>query len=299
MNRAPFWNDDAMKKLNTVTVAVVWMLGTLLSFMLMAIAGRELSATLSTFEILFFRSLVGLLVLSVLIHYKGWSLIRTQQMPTHIVRNLAHYGGQFGWFFGLAYLPLSDVFAIEFTVPLWTALLAVLVLGERITKSRGIAILLGLLGMLIIVRPGFESIQPATYAVLLSALCYSLAYIKTKSLVGKDSPLCILFYMTVIQLPLGLLGVIFEFNVPSIDEWLLIVLVAVTALTAHYCIARAMQLVDASVVVPMDFMRLPLIALVGFLLYSEPLDWAVLFGGCIMFLGNYINIQAEKRSLKA
>lgn len=292
------WINTDMKRVNPATVAIIWMLGTLSSFTLMAVAGRELSATLSTFEILFFRSLVGLIILSVLIHHRGWSLIRTHKIPTHIVRNLAHYGGQFGWFLGLAYLPLSDVFAIEFTVPLWTGVLAVLMLGERMTKSRLAAILLGLIGMLVILRPGLAIIQPASYAVLLSAVCYSLAYIKTKSLVGTDSPLCILFYMTVIQLPLGLLPVLFEFKVPSTDEWLLIILVAMTALTAHYCIARAMQLVDASVVVPMDFMRLPLIALVGFLFYSEPLDWAVLLGGCIMFLGNYINVQSEQRSLK-
>lgn len=288
-----------MKRFNPATVAIIWMLGTLSSFTLMAVAGRELSATLSTFEILFFRSVVGLLILSVLIQHKGWHLIRTSKLPTHIVRNIAHYGGQFGWFLGLAYLPLSDVFAIEFTVPLWTGILAVLILGERMTKSRGVAILFGLIGMLTILRPGFSVIQPASYAVLLSAICYSFAYIKTKSLVGTDSPLCILFYMTIIQLPLGLLPVLFEFKVPAFDEWLLIALVALTALTAHYCIARAMQLVDASVVVPMDFMRLPLIALVGFLFYSESLDWAVLLGGCIMFIGNYINIQAENRSLKA
>lgn len=288
-----------MKRFNPATVAIIWMLGTLSSFTLMAVAGRELSATLSTFEILFFRSVVGLLILSVLIQHKGWHLIRTSKLPTHIVRNIAHYGGQFGWFLGLAYLPLSDVFAIEFTVPLWTGILAVLILGERMTKSRGVAILFGLIGMLTILRPGFSVIQPASYAVLLSAICYSFAYIKTKSLVGTDSPLCILFYMTIIQLPLGLLPVLFEFKVPAFDEWLLIALVALTALIAHYCIARAMQLVDASVVVPMDFMRLPLIALVGFLFYSESLDWAVLLGGCIMFIGNYINIQAENRSLKA
>ncbi len=287
-----------MKRVNPATVAVIWMLGTLSSFTLMAVAARELSATLSTFQILFFRSLVGLLILSVLISHKGWSVIRTDKVPIHITRNLAHYGGQFGWFFGLTYLPLSSVFAIEFTVPLWTGVLAVLMLGERMTKSRGVAILLGLIGMLIILRPGLAIIQPAAYAVLLSAICYSLAYIKTKSLVETDSPLCILFYMTIIQLPLGLLPVLFEFTLPSAGEWLLISLVATMALTAHYCIARAMQLVDASVVVPMDFMRLPLIALVGFLFYSEPLDWAVLIGGCIMFVGNYINIQSEKHLLK-
>ncbi|WP_250655428.1 DMT family transporter [Alkalimarinus coralli] len=286
-----------MSRLNPATVAVVWMLGTLSSFSLMAVAGRELSETLSTIEILFFRSLVGLLIVCTLISRKGWGLVRTRHLSTHIVRNLAHYGGQFGWFLGLAFIPLADVFAIEFTVPVWTAIFAVVMLGERMTGSKAIAILLGLTGMLIILRPGIEVVQPASIAVLLSALCYGLAYIKTKSLVGTDSPLCILFYMTVIQLPLGLLPVLADFTMPQLFEWFLISLVAITALSAHFCIAKAMQLVDASVVVPMDFMRLPLIALIGFLLYNEPLDWAVLVGGTVMFLGNYINIRAESRTL--
>lgn len=282
---------------NPATVAVIWMLGTLMSFTSMAVAGRELSATLNTFEILFFRSVVGLLLLSALISYKGWSLIRTNQLSTHVVRNCAHFGGQFGWFLGLAYLPLSDVFAIEFTVPIWTTILAIIMLGERMTKGRSVAIFMGVVGMLVILRPGLSLIQPASYAVLIGAMCYSLAYIKTKSLVGEDSPLSILFYMTLIQLPLGLVPVLFDFQLPTLKEWMLITVVAVTALTAHFCIAKAMQQVDASVVVPMDFMRLPLIALVGFFLYHEPLDWAVLIGGSLMFLGNYINLRSEKRLL--
>lgn len=287
-----------MDRLNPVTKAVLWMLGTLLSFSLMAIAGKELSATLSTFEILFFRSIVGLLLLCAVIHHRGWGLVKTRQLSGHVFRNIAHYGGQFGWFLGLAFLPLADVFAIEFTVPVWTVMFAVLILGERITKSKIAAVMLGVVGMLIILRPGMGVMHPAAIAVLLSAICYGLAYIKTKSLIHQDSPLCILFYMTVIQLPLGLIPVCMDFRIPSSNEWLLVSLVAITALSAHYCIAKSMQLVDASVVVPMDFMRLPLIALIGFLLYSEPLDWAVLLGGCIMFLGNYINIQSEKRLLK-
>lgn len=287
-----------MFRFNPVTKAVLWMLGTLLSFSLMAIAGKELSTTLSTFEILFFRSVVGVLLLCAIISHQGWGLVRTCQFSGHVVRNIAHYGGQFGWFLGLAFLPLADVFAIEFTVPVWTVIFAVLILGERITKSKITAVVLGLVGMLVILRPGMGLVHPAAIAVLMSAACYGLAYIKTKSLVQNDSPLCILFYMTVIQLPLGLIPVLFDFNVPSINEWLLVSIVAITALSAHYCIAKAMQLVDASVVVPMDFMRLPLIALIGFLLYSEPFDWVVLLGGCIMFVGNYINVQSEKRSMR-
>ena len=284
------------KDRNPAIIAALWMVGTLVSFSSMAVAGRELSETLGTFQILFFRSVVGLLILSVIIQRKGWVIVSTTQFTTHFVRNIAHFGGQFGWFYGLALIPLADVFAIEFTVPVWTTLFAVILLRERLSVARIIAVAFGVLGMMIILRPGITVIQPASIAVLLSAICYGFAYINTKKLLRDDAPLSILFYMTIIQLPLGLVPALYDWHTPSIAEWPLIIIVAVTALSAHYCISRAMQLVDASVVVPMDFMRLPLIAVVGFVFYGESLEWAVLAGGTVMFLGNYMSIRAEKRA---
>ncbi len=125
----------------------------------------------------------------------------------------------------------------------------------------------------------------------------AVAHTMTKKLAHIDSPLCILFYMTVIQLPLGLIPALYDGSTPSFDAWPWIVVVGVTAMSAHYCITRAMQLIDATVVIPMDFLRLPLIAGVGFLLYGEPLEWAVLIGALVMFTGNYVSIRAEKKKL--
>ena len=273
------------------------MVGTLVSFMTMAIGGRELSDELSTFQILFFRSVIGLLVISFLLHRRGWQQVRTPAISIHFIRNLAHYCGQFGWFYGLAFIPLAEVFAIEFTVPVWTALLAVFFLGERLTVPRMIAIGLGIVGMLIILRPGLEVMKPAALAVLGGAICYAISHIKTKKLAHIDTPLCILFYMTVIQLPLGLIPALYDWKTPSVDAWPWILMVGLTAMSAHYCLTRAMKLIDATVVVSMDFLRLPLIAAVGFLFYGEPLEWAVLIGALVMLIGNYISNRAEKRRL--
>ncbi|MBN1007812.1 DMT family transporter [Amphritea sp. ZJ14W] len=273
------------------------MVGTLVSFMTMAIGGRELSDELSTFQILFFRSLIGLLVISILLQRSGWQQVSTPAIPIHFVRNLAHYCGQFGWFYGLAFIPLAEVFAIEFTVPVWTALLAVFFLGERLTVPRMIAIGLGIVGMLIILRPGLEVMKPAALAVLGGAICYAISHIKTKKLAHIDTPLCILFYMTVIQLPLGLIPSLYDWRTPSVSAWPWILMVGLTAMSAHYCLTRAMKLIDATVVVSMDFLRLPLIAAVGFLFYGEPLEWAVLIGALVMLTGNYISNRAEKRKL--
>jgi drug/metabolite transporter (DMT)-like permease len=273
--------------------ATLWMTGTLISFMAMAIGGRELSAELNTFQILFFRSLIGLVAIGALMRPTGWRRLQTGCFLLHAARNIAHFGGQFGWFYGLATLSLAEVFAIEFTVPVWTAVLATLLLGERLTRPRITAIALGIAGMLIILRPGAAVFQPAALAVLGGAVGYALSHTLTRKLAQIDPPLVIIFYMTAIQLPLGLVPSLAGWVSPSPAMWPWLLAVGLSALTAHYCMARALKLADATVVVPMDFMRLPLIALVGLTLYGERPDVLVLVGAVVMLAGNLVNVRAE------
>jgi drug/metabolite transporter (DMT)-like permease len=275
------------------------MTGTLISFMAMALGGRELSQELDTFQILFFRSLIGLLVVSLVLFNKGWHLVKTKHFSLHILRNISHFGGQFGWFYGIAYLPLSEVFAIEFTLPVWTAILAALILKERMTLPRFFAVVFGIVGMLVILRPGMGVLNPISLIVLASAACYGLSHTLTRRIVGFDDPMTILFYMTLIQLPIGFFLSIKDWNSVSFSMWPWLIIVGVTALTAHYCMARALAIADATVVVPLDFLRLPLIAVIGYLFYNEVLDLFVLIGAFIMLFGNFINIKAEhKKPLK-
>jgi drug/metabolite transporter (DMT)-like permease len=273
------------------------MSGTLVSFMAMAIGGRELSVQLSTFQILFFRSIIGLLIVGFLLWRGNWRQILTKHLRIHILRNISHFGGQFGWFYGIAFIPLAVVFALEFTVPVWTAVLATILLREQITGARVAAIILGVAGVILILRPGLAVISPASLAVLGSAFCYALSHTLTRRLALVDTPLTILFYMTVIQLPLGFFTSIFNWTTPTLEMLPWIIVVGAAALSGHYCMARALAIADAIVVVPLDFLRLPLIAAVGFLFYGESLDWFVLAGGVVMFSGNFLNIQAEKKRI--
>lgn len=269
--------------------------GTLLSFLLMAIGGRELSASLDTGEILFYRSVIALSILTVVFAGLGFGRLRTRRPGVHLLRGIAHYGGQYGWFFGLAYLPLAEVSALEFTVPVWAALLAALLLGERITGPRLAAIVFGLVGMLIILRPGAAVIHPAAFAVMAGAAGYAVSHVLTRLLALSDPPLTLVFYMTLVQLPVAWLSALpggLAWLALSDLPWLSVV--AVTALSAHYCMARALALAKATVVIPIDFLRLPLMGLAGFLFYAEPVSVAVLIGAAIMFAGNYINVRAEQ-----
>lgn len=276
--------------------AVLWMTGTLVSFTAMAVAVREVSDTMQSFEILFFRSLVGLAIVLPLVLMHGLGSVRTNRLGQHVIRNVVHFGGQLGWVYGIAVLPLAVVTAIEFTTPVWTAILAMLFLGEKLTRGRVVAIVFGLGGVLVILRPGIEIVQVAALIVLASSICYASTHIFTKKLTATDTPLAILFYMTLVQLPLGLVPALFEWVPPTLADVPWLVTLGASALSAHYCLARAFRLADATIAVPMDFLRLPLVAFVGFLLYAEEFEVAVLAGAALIFAGNYYNIRRESRA---
>ncbi|MCB1996579.1 MAG: DMT family transporter [Burkholderiaceae bacterium] len=292
----PTAETSALKPVTTSTSrwhGAAWMGGAVLSFLLMALSGRELSSTLSTFQILCFRSVVGLAVVGALAGHAGWGLLRTRRLGLHTARNLAHLGGQFGWFFAIGALPLASVFAIEFTIPLWTALLAALLLRERLTAQRAGLIVLGLAGVLMILRPGAGLLQWASLAALGGAVAYALSYLATKRLAPTEAPLAILFYMTVVQLPLAAAGALWTWQPPDWDQWPWILLVGLTALSAHYCIARALALADLAAVMPVDFLRLPLVALVGWWLYGEGVDALALAGMVVIVVANVLNLRAR------
>lgn len=270
--------------------AALWMTGTLVSLIAMAIAGRELAGALNTFEILFFRSIIGLAVVLVLASRKGWGTLKTAQPKLQVFRNCAHYVGQYGWFYGLGFLPLAQVFALEFTLPIWAAILAPMLLKESLTPVRIAAIAIGFGGALVILRPGLVPIDQATVVVLIAAIGFALSHTVTKKLSATDTPLAILFYMTVVQLPLGLIPALFDWTTPTLAHAPWLVTVGLAGLGAHFCMVKAFTYADAIVVIPMDFMRLPLIAVVGLLLYGEPIDLWVLIGGLIIFAGTFLNI---------
>ncbi len=279
-----------------VVLAGIWMSGALVSFLSMAIAGRELSAELNTFQILFFRSIIGLLIISAVLSFSGWAHVKTTKFSLHFIRNIAHYIGQYGWFYAISLIPLAQVFAIEFTIPIWTALLAPFLLSERLSATRTLVIIIGFIGILIILRPGMAPFEIGALSALIAAIGYALSHTLTKKLTRTDKPLAVIFYMTVIQLPMGAVPSILDWTTPSAPmlPWLLVV--GVTALSAHYCMARAFAHADAVVVVPMDFLRLPMVALLGLFLYGEALDPWVLAGAVVILIAITINIVSERKT---
>jgi len=273
----------------------LWMGGAVLSFSAMAVAVRQLLAHMGPFEVLFMRSMVMLLIVLALVPRAGIALLGTRRFGLHLLRNLVHFGGQYAWVFAIGALPLATVFAIEFTMPVWTAVLASLFLKERISFPRLVMLVLGLAGVLVILRPGLGFVHPASFVMLAGSLAYAATLICTKRLSVTDAPLAVLFWMSVIQMPLALATSIPQWVAPTLIDIPWIVAIGAGSYTAHYCMTRAVKIADASVVVGIDFIRLPLIALVGAIFYGEALDPMVFVGAAIIFAGTYYSISRETR----
>jgi drug/metabolite transporter (DMT)-like permease len=278
------------------------MIGALLSFSAMAVSIRTLAGTFNIFEILTIRSagaMAILLSLAVLSPTRVRELA-PRRMALHAIRNVVHFVAQYAWTLSLTLLPLATVFALEFTMPLWVALLAPLALDERMTLARAGSIALGFLGVLIILRPGLGSFHPAALLVLAAAAGFAVSLIATKKLTVDVSTFAIVFWMNVIQLPLALIGSDWSsFLGLQARQIPAAIALAVAGLSAHYCLSNAFRRGDAVFVIPFDFLRIPLIALVGWMFYGEDLDAFVFVGAAVIVAGVVWTLLAESRPAAA
>ncbi|MBT07281.1 MAG: EamA family transporter [Rhodospirillaceae bacterium] len=268
------------------------MLGAVLSFVGMAIAARELSVELTALQILFWRSFVGALLMPILLSYYGWSQVKSSRYKMQISRGALHCLAQYGWLFGITMIPLAEVFALEFTTPIWTLILASVFLSEKFSFRRVASVGFGFVGVLLILRPGVDVIDTASIVVLGSAGLYAITYVMVKSLARTDTPLCIMFYMTYVQLLLSFIGILLNWGAPSFTLWIWVLFVGAFGLSAHFCMAEALSRSEASLVIPIDFLRLPIIMVLGYLLYSENIDSWLLAGVSLIVLGNYWNVRS-------
>jgi len=278
--------------------AVMFMSGAIVSFSAMAVAGRAISFELDTFEIMMYRSIVGICVVLILGRMFGTlGQITKRNLGTHFIRNISHFAGQNLWFYAITVVPLAQVFALEFTSPLWVLLLSPLLLNERWTQMRVLAGVMGFVGILIVTRPTGQSLNIGVIAAALSAIGFAGSAIFTKRLTRTETITCILFYLTVMQLAFGVIcaGYDGDIAMPSLDTRPWLVLIGFAGLLAHFCLTTALSLAPATVVMPVDFIRLPVIAMVGMLVYAEAIDMWVFIGAAIIFTGNYMNIWSETR----
>lgn len=293
-------SDAQRRGLSPTLQGALWMIGTIASFSSMAVAGREVSTELDTFEIMMYRSAVGVLIVVGMALATGTiGEVKRDKLGLHVLRNAAHFSGQNLWFYAVTAIPLAQVFALEFTTPLWVIVLSPLLLGERVTLMRGVAAVMGFVGILIVARPGSLGLEAGVLAAAGCAIFFALSIILTKQLTRTQSITCILFYLTTLQLIFGVLtaGYDGDIAVPTLRALPFVILIGLAGLLAHFCMTKALSLAPATVVIPIDFVRLPAIAIVGMLLYQEQIDIWVFIGAVIIFTGNYLNIWSETRSV--
>lgn len=278
------------------------MVGAIISFSTMAVAGRAVAAELDTFELMMYRSFIGIaLVVGIGAAVGSLGDIKTANMPLHVARNISHFAGQNFWFAAITMIPLAQVVALEFTSPIWIALLAPLFLAEKLTKLRMFVAVLGFIGAMIVARPDFSDLDPGVLLAASAAIGFAGSAIFTKLLTRREGITSILFWLTVMQAIFGVICSAYDGDVavPSLALLPWVIVVSVTGLAAHFCLTTALAHAPATIVMPFDFARLPVIALIGVLLYAEPLEWPVILGACIIFGANYLNIAAENRRLRA
>lgn len=283
--------------------AALWMSGSILGFCAMAVAGREIGTRLDTFEIMLYRSLIGMiLVLAVAMLGGRMGEITTKRLDLHLFRNLVHFAGQNLWLKALLMIPLAQLFALEFSSPIIVALIAPVFLSERLTRVRLLSALLGFAGILIVARPfGAGGLSAGLLVALGCAVSFAFTAILTKRLTWIVSVLCILFWLSAMQSLFSLIAAGWDgaIALPSRQVLPWVIVMGVAGIVAHLSLTQALALAPATIVTPIDFLRLPLIAAVGMLFYAEPFDRWVLVGGAIIFAANWINLRSETGSLKS
>ncbi|MBX3575252.1 MAG: DMT family transporter [Mesorhizobium sp.] len=272
--------------------AALWMAGWLTLMLLMSVAGRAATLEIDVFQIMELRALIGLALLWPLVHAAGGlKAMRSNVLGQHIGRNVVHYFAQYAWLLALTMIPLAQLISIEFTMPVWTAIFAGLFLGERIGGLKIVSIVLGILGVAIIVRPGLDHLDPGQLIALVMAVGFGISVTMVKGLTRHDSVVKIMFWMLVIQGLIGILPALWVWRWPSAEAWAWIVVIAACGTFSHYCMAKAMTHADATIVIPMDFLRVPLSAALGYLLYSEMLDVWTVAGAALILFGNLLNLK--------
>ncbi len=276
----------------SLSKAALWMGGWLSLMVVIAVAGREATRELAVFQIMELRSIIGFAMLYPLLHASGGlAAVRTSRPRQHMARNVVHYAAQYGWFVALTMIPLAQVVAIEFTMPIWAALLAVAFLGERMNRGKTLAIALGVFGVGLIVRPAATGLSAGQLIALSAAVGFAVSVIMVKSLTRSDSALTVIFWMLICQSLMGLIPAVAVWRWPSLVTWGWVLVIAFCGTYSHYCMARAMQHADATVVVPMDFLRVPLTALAGWLVYEERVDLFTVAGVTLILAGNLLNLR--------
>ncbi len=261
----------------------------------MAVCIRLASEQLHPFEIAFFRNFFGFVFILPILFRHGPSLLRTNKLPMYLMRCLIGIVSMLAGFWAIVNLPLAQAIALSYSTPLFVTIGAVLVLGEIVRARRWTAVLVGFLGVVLIVRPGSDAFTTGSLVALLAAVASASVAISIKFLSRTEKPDAIVLYTTLLWIPMSLLPALTVWEMPVGITWLWIVLAGLLGSTAHMCWTRALKLGEASMLTPISFLQIIVVAIAGWLLFGEALDrWTVL-GAAIIFASNVYIARREAR----
>ena len=275
--------------------AVGLMVASTVIFGCMAVCIRLASKQLHPFEIAFFRNFFGFIFILPMLARHGPSLFRTNKLPLYVVRCLIGIVSMLAGFWAIVNLPLAQAIALSYSTPLFVTIGAVLVLGEIVRARRWTAVLVGFLGVVLIVRPGSADFTAGSLVALMAAVASASVAISIKFLSRTEHPDAIVLYTTMLWVPMSLVPALFVWEMPVGITWLWIILAGLLGTSAHMFWTRALKLGDASMLTPISFLQILVVAVFGYFLFDEALDrWTVL-GAAVIFGSNVYIARREAR----
>ena len=282
-------------RMPAVTRGVLWMLASSFFYALTYITVRELSHGFSVFEVSFFRAVVATIVMLPWLVRAGPGALRTTRIRLYGFRAVFTYSGMVCWFYGLANLPLADATALIFTAPFFAVLILSVAIGETVGPRRWIAIAVGFLGAMIIVRPGFAEISLATAAVMYTSIAYGGSNASTRALAITENPNAVVFYMFALVVPISALPAAFYWTWPHWSDAPMIVAFGVLSLVSMTCLTRSLAHAPAAIVMPIFYLQLPFVAILAYVRYGEAPGPFIWFGGVIICAAGYYIARSETR----
>ena len=259
----------------------------------------SVNTDLHSFQIAFFRNVFGFFVFLPLIVSQGVGFLQTKRLGMHAFRSLFNIGAMLMFFYALSITEVAHVTALGFSAPIFAAVLSVVFLGERFRARRWLAIGFGVLGMLVIVRPGYIPIELGTILVIASALCWAIVLTIIKVMSRTETSLTIVAYMNIFLALYALGPALYVWVWPGLDGWLLMIAIAIFGTVAQLCVSQSLKETEQTLVMPFDFLRLIWVAIIGFWVFGEIPDRFIWLGGAIIFASGFYLAYRERAVRRA
>lgn len=272
---------------------VLWMVVAAFFFAVSVGLVPHIAKSMNAFEQTFWRQLIGLLVFLPFVWRQGFRRLRTRQLKTNLVRNLAGYIGIALAFYSVTLIPLADSLALQFTLPFFTIMFAVILLGEHVGAHRWTATVFGFVGAIVILRPGIIEIQFGMLVAIAAAAFLALSDTLVRRLARTESTALIVFYGYALQVPIAFVVALYDWVTPTLADWPWLIALGLTSFAAQWALSRAFVLAEASLVSPILFLRLPIVSVIGYVFFAQVPDPWTWVGALIIFASAFYMARRE------